>query len=149
MCWQESSPSGSLTGIDLKPTMHQDTHLRISWHILQCDRRNLLLQDTLTFTFSEEHDITDPYSINETSITSDWLHYVTNPKTITKHPWPKLKVLWLRSYYWDNFHSSPHKILRASHNIMFANSCNKFSNKWQLIRDSIFITANNPVLWLL
>ena len=27
---------------------------------------------------------------------------------------------------------------RASHNIMFANSCNKFSNKWQLIRDSIF-----------
>ena len=30
---------------------------------------------------------------------------------------------------------------RASHNIMFANSCNKFSNKWQLIRDSIFITS--------
>ena len=28
---------------------------------------------------------------------------------------------------------------RASHNIMFANSCNKFSNKWQLIRDSIYI----------
>ena len=28
---------------------------------------------------------------------------------------------------------------RASHNIMFANSCNKFSNKRQLIRDSIYI----------
>ena len=28
---------------------------------------------------------------------------------------------------------------RASHNIMFANSCNKFSNKWQLIRDYIYI----------
>ena len=28
---------------------------------------------------------------------------------------------------------------RASHSIMFANSCNKFSNKWQLIRDSICV----------
>ena len=31
---------------------------------------------------------------------------------------------------------------RASHNIMFANSCNKFSNKWQLISDSIFPSVN-------
>ena len=27
---------------------------------------------------------------------------------------------------------------RASHNIMFANECNKFSNKWQLIREFIY-----------
>ena len=32
---------------------------------------------------------------------------------------------------------------RASHNIMFANSCNKFSNKWQLIRDSIYIYSGH------
>ena len=32
---------------------------------------------------------------------------------------------------------------RASHNIMFANSCNKFSNKWQRIWDFIYYITEN------